>query len=237
MIVPRGRVCVPDRNTALAATRAWQFVQLTGRFLGEKIELGVKHLAPVLITFGFHQQPPPTFARCPVQRHPRGLGVFASGGPIPPPTHGSASPGNRMLPLQGLLRPATTCHCNPQAIRLGSVHTVNSRRNRHLAMPLKPPGSSTLQWSRILPANGKWPSLEFTSHGQAPMAGTLFLRMSPCKNARHKRQHVRGTLFIVAVIADQPALDHVDLFLGCLVDHVGHQARQFDRVFLVLEQL
>ena len=41
----------------------------------------------------------------------------------------------------------------------------------------------------------------------------------------------------VAVVLDQAALDDVDLLLRVLVDDVRDQARQLDRVLLVLEQL
>ncbi len=61
--------------------------------------------------------------------------------------------------------------------------------------------------------------------------------ISAGKDAGHVVQHVGGTFVVVAVIADQAALDHVDLGLRVGVDHVRDQARQLDRVLLVLEQL
>ena len=57
------------------------------------------------------------------------------------------------------------------------------------------------------------------------------------EDAGHEVQHVRRADLAVAVVADQPALDHVDLLLRRLVDDVGDQAGQLDRVLLVLEQL
>src|SRR5262245_590564 len=63
------------------------------------------------------------------------------------------------------------------------------------------------------------------------------LRVSPGEDAGHEGEHVRGALLVVAVVADQPALDDVDLLLGGLVHDVGHQAGQLDGVLLVLEQL
>src|SRR5262249_23473258 len=65
----------------------------------------------------------------------------------------------------------------------------------------------------------------------------LFLGMSACEDAGHERQHVGGAGLVVAVVADQAALDDVDLLLRRLVHDVGHQAGELDGVLLVLEQL
>jgi len=45
----------------------------------------------------------------------------------------------------------------------------------------------------------------------------LLLRMPPCEDAGHERQHVGRTAFIVTVVADQTRLHDVDLFLRRLV--------------------
>ena len=47
---------------------------------------------------------------------------------------------------------------------------------------------------------------------------------------------VRGARLVVAIVPDQPGLDDVDFFLCFLVDNARHEARQLDRVLLVLEQ-
>src|SRR5688500_10721438 len=65
----------------------------------------------------------------------------------------------------------------------------------------------------------------------------LLLHISTSKNARHVVQHIRRALIVVAKVANQPALDHVDLGLGILIDDLRNQAGQLDRVLLVLEQL
>ena len=50
-------------------------------------------------------------------------------------------------------------------------------------------------------------------------------------------QDVGRRVLVVAVVADQAALDDVDLLLRVLVDDAGDQAGELDRVLLVLEQL
>ena len=84
------------------------------------------------------------------------------------------------------------------------------------------------------------PSGRSGPHPSSPRCGVcsgLFLRLTPGEDARHEVQHVGRTRFIVAVVANQATLHHVDFFLRRPVDHVRHQARQLDRVLLVLEQL
>src|SRR5690606_20440618 len=61
--------------------------------------------------------------------------------------------------------------------------------------------------------------------------------IAPRKDARHEVQHVGGAHVAVAVLVDQPALHDVDLLLRLPVQYARHQARQLDRVLLVLEQL
>src|SRR5262249_14687839 len=68
------------------------------------------------------------------------------------------------------------------------------------------------------------------------MKHLLLLHVAARKDARHKAEHVRRAHVAISIVADQPALDHVDLLLGRLVDHAGDQAGQLDRVLLVLEQ-
>jgi hypothetical protein len=53
----------------------------------------------------------------------------------------------------------------------------------------------------------------------------------------HVVQHVGGGLLVVAEVADQACLDHVDLLLGVLVDHARDERGELDRVLLILEQL
>src|SRR5262245_54749484 len=88
----------------------------------------------------------------------------------------------------------------------------------HLAAGLAPRGPG--------PA-AKWP----------PLQTALLLRVPAGEDAGHEGQHVGGAGLVVAVVADQPALDDVDLLLRRLVDHVGHQAGELDGVLLVLEEL
>src|SRR5262245_11196125 len=57
------------------------------------------------------------------------------------------------------------------------------------------------------------------------------------EDAGHEVQDVGGARVAVAVVAHEAALDDVDLFLRVLVDHARDQARQLDRILLVLEQL
>src|SRR4051794_15868795 len=48
-------------------------------------------------------------------------------------------------------------------------------------------------------------------------------------------EHVSRRILVIAIAADQPPLDDVDLLLGVLVDDARDQAGQLDRVLLVLE--
>src|SRR5919199_5865998 len=57
------------------------------------------------------------------------------------------------------------------------------------------------------------------------------------KDAGDEGQHVHGTLIAVAIVADQPCLDDVDLLLRISVDNLRDKARELDRVLLVLEKL
>src|SRR5690606_26927829 len=65
----------------------------------------------------------------------------------------------------------------------------------------------------------------------------VLLHVAAREDARHEVQHVRRADVAVAVLVDQPALDHVDLLLRLPVQDAGHEARELDRVLLVLEQL
>ena len=56
------------------------------------------------------------------------------------------------------------------------------------------------------------------------------------KDAGHVVEHVGRRILVVAVIADQSCLDDVDLLLGVLVHHARNQARQLDRILLILEE-
>src|SRR5690606_15065252 len=63
------------------------------------------------------------------------------------------------------------------------------------------------------------------------------LDLSAGEDRRDVGQHVgRGDL-VVPVVADETLLDDLDLLLRFLVDDVGDEARQFDAVLLVFEQL
>src|SRR5215210_5865941 len=79
--------------------------------------------------------------------------------------------------------------------------------------------------------------------GSGPVAGSGSVSMVPAlhvaagEDAGDIVQHVGRRVLVVAVVADQPLLDDVDLLLRVLVDHAGDQARKLDRVLLVLEQL
>src|SRR5690606_6741250 len=50
------------------------------------------------------------------------------------------------------------------------------------------------------------------------------VRVSARKNTGYEVQHVGGADVTVSVLADESALDHVDLLLGAAVDDVRHQA-------------
>jgi len=50
-------------------------------------------------------------------------------------------------------------------------------------------------------------------------------------------KHIRGADVAVPVVCYEPVLDHVNLFLRLLVDHVRDKARQLDRVLLIFEEL
>src|SRR6185437_5566656 len=54
------------------------------------------------------------------------------------------------------------------------------------------------------------------------------LRLAAGEDAGHEVQHVRRARFIVAVIANQATLHHVDFLLGRLVHHIGNERRQFN---------
>src|SRR5438067_12313 len=56
----------------------------------------------------------------------------------------------------------------------------------------------------------------------------LFLDVPAGEDARHEAEHVGRAHVAVPIIADQAALDHVDLLLRRLVHHAGHQAGQLD---------
>ena len=63
------------------------------------------------------------------------------------------------------------------------------------------------------------------------------LHVAPGEDAGDVVEHVVGRVLVVAVVADQAALDDVDLLLRVLVDHAGDQVLELDRVLLVLEEL
>src|SRR5262245_1027589 len=92
---------------------------------------------------------------------------------------------------------------------------------------------SSRRWSRYPDTSSNTPSPDIV----IPAFYQSLLRMPSCKDARHEAQHIRRAHVAVAVVIRQPALDDVDLLLCRLVHDARHQARQLDRVFLVLEQL
>src|SRR3954447_13004294 len=65
----------------------------------------------------------------------------------------------------------------------------------------------------------------------------LLLRVPAREDRRHVVEHVRRAHFVVAEVADEPALDDVDLLLSFLVNHRADQRLELDAVLLVLEQL
>ena len=69
-----------------------------------------------------------------------------------------------------------------------------------------------------------------------PQRRPLFaLHLAAGEDAGDVGQHVGGRGVVVAVVADEPLLDHVDLLLGFLVDHLADQAGELDAVLLILE--
>src|SRR3954468_12812410 len=66
---------------------------------------------------------------------------------------------------------------------------------------------------------------------------SFMTRVSSRKNARHVIQHIRRTLVVVSVVADEPTLHDIDLLLRVGIDHIRYQARKLDRILLILEQL
>src|SRR5258708_4510974 len=69
------------------------------------------------------------------------------------------------------------------------------------------------------------------------IAHRSLLSMSSSENAGHKAEHIGGANIAIAIVADQPALDDIDLLLRRLVHDARHQARQLDRVLLIFKQL
>jgi hypothetical protein len=65
----------------------------------------------------------------------------------------------------------------------------------------------------------------------------LLFGVAAGKDAGHEIQHIGSTDFAIAIIIDQTAFDHIDLFLGIFVYHAGDEASQFDRVLLVFKEL
>src|ERR1700759_1366028 len=72
--------------------------------------------------------------------------------------------------------------------------------------------------------------------GLVQLQPRLFLDVAASKDAGDERQGVVGRGLVVSVVLDQPTLDDVDLVLRLLVDDVGHERAELDRVFLILEQ-
>src|SRR5437660_652278 len=64
----------------------------------------------------------------------------------------------------------------------------------------------------------------------------LLLHISTRKNTGYIVEHVGRAFVVVTEVANQSAFDNVDLGLRILIDDLRHEARQLDRVFLVLEQ-
>src|SRR5262245_5347373 len=77
-----------------------------------------------------------------------------------------------------------------------------------------------------------WPNLQSTICNLKSILG-----VAACEDAGHVVQHIGRALLVVAEVADQACLNHVDLLLSVLVDHPRDQRSQLDRVLLILEQL
>src|SRR4051795_6667708 len=75
------------------------------------------------------------------------------------------------------------------------------------------------------------------SAGASPSHASLMTCISSCKNTGYVVQDIRRALVVVPVVADEPPFDDVDFLLRLGVDDVRDQAREFDRIFLIFEQL
>src|SRR5437773_396020 len=87
---------------------------------------------------------------------------------------------------------------------------------------------NSLFWCRRYSGSFVWPQFDQLDQ---PVVGDVRFAVAV------KRPWVAILCPVVPLIADQPALDRVDLLLRRVVHHVGRQAGQPDRVLLVLEQL
>src|SRR5437016_14078594 len=84
-----------------------------------------------------------------------------------------------------------------------------------------------------------WPFIS-TVTGESPgssMGGLLVFDVPAGKDAGHEVEDVRRADLAVPVVADHAVLDDVDLLLRVAVDDGRDEARQLDRVLLILEQL
>src|SRR5690606_5437079 len=70
-----------------------------------------------------------------------------------------------------------------------------------------------------------------------PAPGSSLLHVAAGEDARDVAQDVVGRRLVVPVVLDEAPLDDLDLVLRVLVDDVGHEARELDRVLLILEEL
>src|SRR5207245_3805440 len=76
-----------------------------------------------------------------------------------------------------------------------------------------------------------------TTGSRSTQVSLALLRVPAGEDRRHVVEHVGGAHVAVAVVLDQAPLDDVDLLLGLAVHHGGDEARELDRVLLVLEEL
>src|SRR5262249_20756134 len=83
---------------------------------------------------------------------------------------------------------------------------------------------------------GAW-SIPRCWHARTWARLSLLLRLPAREDAGDESEDVRRAFLVVAEVADEPALHHVDLLLRRLVHHVADEARQLDGVLLVFEEL
>src|SRR5262249_34960095 len=92
-------------------------------------------------------------------------------------------------------------------------------------------------WSRSILCPTAHPPSEPATDASAFICGFLFLCVAASENACHEAKHVSRANLAVAVVSRESALDDVDFLLGRLVHHARNQARQLNRILLVLEKL
>src|SRR5690606_18516609 len=141
------------------------------------------------------------------------------------------------MPLEVLLDLAADDVLEPPAIALDTPdHTASTTA----PAPSSTPAMVVMPAPARVTGRGRGgalaPARKAARSGPRPLRAA-FPHVPPREDARDEVQHVRRAHVAVAVLVDEPALHDVDLLLRLLVQHAGDQARQLDRVLLVLEQL